>query len=156
MTDETLINTAYFDEKGNLKKGFVPLSKVNFYNDNPEKKWTDELEAHKKQRIVRLQETLEQTEAKLKEELSDWDRLRYSLFRDQLMIDLREDKLHVQYKGDIPKVINDRCVRKSEAVHSRYEKAIGRQKLLELINDINVSLWGCVIIGDTTTGGGKV
>jgi hypothetical protein len=157
MEDETFMNTAYVDADGKLKTGFVPASKMRLYNDNPERKWTPELEEYKKKRVVWLQEKILETDKKLKEDLLEWDRLRYSLFKDQLNIDLREDEQQLKYNGRIPNVINKRCLKKSEQNQWKYFDLLGRVKALELFNDVNVTLWGYVVVGNNqTTGGGKI
>lgn len=154
--NETYMNTAYVDEEGKLKTGFIQSSKVSLYNKDPNRKWTTELEEYKIKRVVWLQGKIAETENKLKEELSEWDRLRYSLFRDQLNIDLREDQQQIKWQGKIPDVIDKRSMKKSEDAQGKYFTLLGRTKALELFNDVNVSLWGYVIVGENSTGGGKV
>lgn len=155
MSKETYIKTAYFDGEGNLKKGYVPASQSVLYNENENKKWTPELETHKKNRIVWLEQRLTEVNKTLQEELTEWDRLKCLLFRDQLMIDLREDKLHLEYKGQIPKVINDRCIRKSSKAQGKYRKMLGDEKFKQLFDEVNVDFWDAVVMEDKATGGGK-
>jgi hypothetical protein len=154
---DNLIKTAYYDENGNLKEGYLPLSKTGMYHDNPNKVYSKELEDYKLRRIRWLEEKIKETEQKLKDEtLSDWDRLRYQLFHDQLQIDLREDRLMVEHKGVIPDVINKRCIKRAEEVHKKYATMLGKEKALELFEDVNVTFWETIVIDRNTTGGGKV
>ena len=129
---------------------------MKFFNNSPDRKWTDELKNHKINRISWLKNKIIEVENKLKENLSDWDRLRYSLYKDQLMIDLREDKHFIKYEGKIPKHLNERCVRKAQSTFDKYRKSLGNDKFMELYDDVDVNFWQSVIIGNKTTGGGKV
>jgi len=155
MTKETYIKTAYI-ENGELKKGFIPSSKAYFHNNNEIRKWTPELETHKKNRVIWLKQRITQIDEMLAMELDEWDRLKYSLFRDQLHIDLREDTQQIEHKGNIPKHIDERCIKKSEKTHQKYMKMLGKEKFIKLNDEVHIELWGWVQVEDKTTGGGKV
>jgi hypothetical protein len=123
-----------------------------------------------KEMIDKLKDKIEQLEKKIKylgtiidsgksegEELDEWSILMVRLYRDELLMDLREDKDLVKYKGLIPKHIDERCKKKCTKTYDNYSKLLGRKQFLQLKEDVDVHCWGNVIIEqDKTSGGGKV
>jgi len=150
------MKTTIKDEKGNYVQGLVPMEKTEF---RVWKKgdWNDKLEKYKLDRIEKLKQSIERVQESLESnEWTDYERLMLLFYRDQLRVDLREDKHRVKYKGVIPKHIDERCVKRGSESFNKYRRW-GDQFFKQLKEDIDVHFWGNVIIQqDETSGGGKI
>jgi hypothetical protein len=152
------MRTTIMDDDGKIKKAFVPKDMVSEQHHvwRPED-WTPEMEKHKKDRVKWLEETIAKVDDRLENaELSDYETVMLLFFKDQLKVDLREDKQRIKYKGMIPKHIDDRCIRQASKSFSKYRRW-GDNLYEQLREDIDVKLWGNVIVdGDPSQGSGKL
>lgn len=150
-----MIRTGVFDVfTGKISQGYVPEEKIvskEWTRDD----WTPEMEKYKLERIGWLEDTIKRVDDELEKEMPEYNRLMLLFFKDQLRVDLREDRQRVRYKGKIPKHIDDRSVRQASKSFSKYRRW-GDNFFDQLKEDVDVHLWGNVVIEQhPTSGGGK-
>lgn len=147
------MRTSILDDDGKPRQAYVPKDKIVSRDWKPEE-WTPEMEEYKKDRVKWLEDTIKKVDKALTKEMSEYQRVMLLFFKDQLRVDLREDKQRLKYKGVIPKKIDERCVRQASKSFSKYRRW-GDKFFEQLREDIDVRLWGNVIV-DSSSGGGKL
>jgi len=144
-------------EDGNVYQSYIDQDTLRS-TIGQKKELTPILRKHIEDKIEWLKKIIKRAETLLEsDELDEWDRLKISLWKDECLIDLREDEHLIKYDGDIPKYIDERCVRKASRVYGRYRQSIGHTKFLQLKDEVDIDLRESVIVdADLSTGGGKV
>ena len=149
------MRTQIMDVNGKLRKAYVPKDKIEIGRVWKPEDWTKEMEEHKLNRVGWLNDAiLNVDEALEKKEMSEYQRVMLLFYKDQLRVDLREDKQRLKYKGLIPKHIDERAVRRASESFSKYRRW-GDKFFDQLREDIDVHFWGNVIV-DQSSGGGKL
>lgn len=150
------LRTTVTDDEGNIIPAFVPQEMAKFRDWNSSE-WTPALQKHKEERVKWLEQTIDKVQGILDmEDLTEYERLMFLFFQDQLRVDFKEDKQRLKYKGKIPKHIDERCMRNASKSFSKYRQW-GDKFFEQLKEDIDVHLWGNVIIEeDPVSGGGKI
>ena len=106
-------------------------------------------------KITKLNTIIETGESDGKQ-LDEWSFLMVRLYRDELLMDLREDEHLIKYKGLIPKHIDERCKNKCEKTYDNYSKLLGHKQFIQLKEDVEVHFWNSLIVEqDDSMGGGK-
>jgi hypothetical protein len=151
----TYVNTVIVNELGEVIRALVPQEKITTH-EWKRADWTPQLEQHKKDRIKWLEKSIKKVDEFLaKDDIDEYSRIMALFFKDQLKVDLREDKQRLKYKGAIPKHIDERCVKQAGKSFSKYRRW-GDKFYEQLKEDVDVHLWGNVVVDEfQSTGGGK-
>jgi len=135
------------DERGK-QFGFTDFNKEDF----------EKFREYKVNRVKEIKEVVNNLNKAIEQEKDEINKIKLEFYRDELLMDLREDEDLIKYDGKVPKHIDERAKKKCRKTYDRWQRRLGsKENFLTVKEDVDVIFRNKISYEvSSSTGSGKM